>query len=135
MKAFVILLLGLHVFWTAATTVVPFPDKSLNLDPQCGSYCYTVLRTVMQSGDQAKEDLKESQLTIQIKNEQIMQLEAKIIELQAKLSALNEKESQQEDAIQSTDDLVSSISQKIDAIRNKVRDITQINSGTKEPQK
>ncbi|KAL7731513.1 hypothetical protein ACLKA6_011980 [Drosophila palustris] len=133
MKAFVILLLGLHVFWTAATTtVVPFPDKSLNLDPQCGSYCYTVLRTVMQSGDQAKEDLKESQLTIQIKNEQIMQLEAKIMELQAKL---NEKESQQEDAIQSTDDLVSSISQKIDAIRNKVRDITQINSGTKEPQK
>ncbi|XP_034482005.1 uncharacterized protein LOC117787563 isoform X2 [Drosophila innubila] len=133
MKVFVILLLGLQIFWAAAaakTTVAP-----PNLDQQCGSYCYTVLRTSMQTGDQAKKDLEASKITIQNKDEEIKQLQSKINNLQAKQSVFSENEAEHEDTIQSTDDLVSSISQKIDAIRNKVRDITQINSGAKEPQK
>lgn len=105
-------------------------EISTPLDQQCGSYCYTLLRTLVQSGDKAKKKEEENAITIRNKDTQIKELEAKVADLQANLELLKEKESEYEAKLKSNDDLVIDIGLKIDSLKNKVAQIAEINSNT-----
>ncbi|XP_030571057.1 uncharacterized protein LOC115770088 [Drosophila novamexicana] len=131
MKVLIICLLALQAFMAgAATTNGSLNEISTNLDQQCGSYCYTLLRSLVQSGEKAKNDIEENAIAIRDKDNQIKVLEAKVAELQANLEFYKEKENQYEEQIKYDNDLVANISLKMDSIRNKVGQIAQINTNT-----
>ncbi|XP_062133339.1 uncharacterized protein LOC133843703 isoform X2 [Drosophila sulfurigaster albostrigata] len=115
MKMLVILLLGLQVFWaTASPTTVS--TISADKSRECSAYCGSVAR-----------HLQANTITIESKDTQIKELEAKVTELEAKLARKGTSEAA---PVESTDDLVSSLHLKIDAIRNKIKDIGNIYSGS-----
>ncbi|XP_062133338.1 uncharacterized protein LOC133843703 isoform X1 [Drosophila sulfurigaster albostrigata] len=117
MKMLVILLLGLQVFWaTASPTTVSTFEISADKSRECSAYCGSVAR-----------HLQANTITIESKDTQIKELEAKVTELEAKLARKGTSEAA---PVESTDDLVSSLHLKIDAIRNKIKDIGNIYSGS-----
>ncbi|KRG06621.1 uncharacterized protein LOC26527338 [Drosophila mojavensis] len=108
-------------------------ESSAALEKQCGSFCYTLLRTLSQSGDKAKKAAEESAITIRNQDNQIKELEMKVAELKANLELMKEKEIEYEAKIKSNDDLVVDVGLKLDSLTNKVAQIADIKSNRTEP--
>ncbi|TDG51310.1 hypothetical protein AWZ03_002397 [Drosophila navojoa] len=108
-------------------------EGSAAFEQQCGSFYYTLLRTLSQSGDKAKKAAEENAITIRSKDNQIKELEMKVAELQANLELMKEKEIEYETKLKSNDDLVVDVGLKLDNLRNKVAHIAEIKSNRSEP--